>query len=29
MRGRGDRLEAVLGERELDRMLVTDQTNVR
>jgi Xaa-Pro aminopeptidase len=29
MRGRGDRLEAVLGERELDRMLVTDLTNVR
>jgi Xaa-Pro aminopeptidase len=29
MRGRGDRLEAVLGERELDRFLVTDLTNVR
>ncbi len=29
MRGRGDRLEALLGERELDRMLVTDLTNVR
>ena len=29
MRGRGDRLEAVLAERELDRMLVTDLTNVR
>jgi Xaa-Pro aminopeptidase len=29
MRGRGDRLEAVLGERELDRMLVTDLINVR
>jgi Xaa-Pro aminopeptidase len=29
MRARGDRLEAVLGERELDRMLVTDLTNVR
>ncbi|HEX4751326.1 MAG TPA: Xaa-Pro peptidase family protein, partial [Solirubrobacterales bacterium] len=29
MRDRGDRLEAVLGERELDRMLVTDLTNVR
>jgi Xaa-Pro aminopeptidase len=29
MRGRGDRLEAVLGERELDRMLVTDLVNVR
>jgi Xaa-Pro aminopeptidase len=29
MRGRGDRLEARLGERELDRMLVTDLTNVR
>jgi Xaa-Pro aminopeptidase len=29
MAGRGDRLEAVLGERELDRMLVTDLTNVR
>ncbi len=29
MRGRGDRLEAVLVERELDRMLVTDLTNVR
>jgi Xaa-Pro aminopeptidase len=29
MRGRGDRLEAVLGERKLDRMLVTDLTNVR
>ncbi len=29
MRGRGDRLEQQLGERELDRMLVTDLTNVR
>jgi Xaa-Pro aminopeptidase len=29
MRGRGERLEAVLSERELDRMLVTDLTNVR
>jgi Xaa-Pro aminopeptidase len=29
MRGRGDRLERALGERELDRMLVTDLTNVR
>ncbi len=29
MRGRGDRLEQLLGERELDRMLVTDLTNVR
>ncbi|HEX4730914.1 MAG TPA: Xaa-Pro peptidase family protein [Solirubrobacterales bacterium] len=29
MRARGDRLEAVLGERELERMLVTDLTNVR
>ena len=29
MRGRGDRLERLLGERELDRMLVTDLTNVR
>jgi Xaa-Pro aminopeptidase len=29
MRGRGDRLEARLAERELDRMLVTDLTNVR
>ncbi len=29
MRGRGDRLEAVLAERDLDRMLVTDLTNVR
>lgn len=29
MRGRGDRLEGLLGERELDRMLVTDLTNVR
>ena len=29
MRGRGDRLEALLGERELDRMLVTDLINVR
>jgi Xaa-Pro aminopeptidase len=29
MRGRGDRLEALLVERELDRMLVTDLTNVR
>jgi Xaa-Pro aminopeptidase len=29
MRGRGDRLEAVLGERELDRFLVTDLINVR
>jgi Xaa-Pro aminopeptidase len=29
MRGRGERLERVLGERGLDRMLVTDLTNVR
>ena len=29
MRGRGDRLEAALAERELDRMLVTDLINVR
>jgi Xaa-Pro aminopeptidase len=29
MRGRGDRLEAVLGEKNLDRMLVTDLVNVR
>jgi Xaa-Pro aminopeptidase len=29
MRGRGDRLEQLLGERQLDRMLVTDLTNVR
>lgn len=29
MRGRGDRLEAALAERELNRMLVTDLTNVR
>jgi Xaa-Pro aminopeptidase len=29
MRDRGDRLEALLAERELDRMLVTDLTNVR
>jgi Xaa-Pro aminopeptidase len=29
MRGRGDRLEALLVERELDRLLVTDLTNVR
>ncbi|MBK5219515.1 MAG: aminopeptidase P family protein [Thermoleophilia bacterium] len=29
MRGRGERLERVLAERELDRMLVTDLTNVR
>jgi Xaa-Pro aminopeptidase len=29
MRGRGDRLEALLTEGELDRMLVTDLTNVR
>jgi Xaa-Pro aminopeptidase len=29
MRGRGDRLEALLGERDLDRLLVTDLTNVR
>lgn len=29
MRGRGERLEAELAERELDRMLVTDLTNVR
>jgi Xaa-Pro aminopeptidase len=28
MRGRGERLERALGERELDRMLVTDLTNV-
>jgi Xaa-Pro aminopeptidase len=29
MRGRGDRLEQLLAEPELDRMLVTDLTNVR
>jgi Xaa-Pro aminopeptidase len=29
MRGRGDRLERQLAEREFDRMLVTDLTNVR
>ncbi|HET6997839.1 MAG TPA: aminopeptidase P family protein [Solirubrobacterales bacterium] len=29
MRGRGDRLEKLLAERELDRMLVTDLTSVR
>jgi len=29
MRGRGDRLEGQLTERELDRMLVTDLTNIR
>ena len=29
MRGRGERLERILGERELERMLVTDLTNVR
>jgi len=29
MRGRGDRLEAALGGRELERMLVTDLVNVR
>lgn len=29
MHGRGDRLEALLAERELDRMLVTGLTNVR
>ncbi|HKF82572.1 MAG TPA: aminopeptidase P family protein [Solirubrobacterales bacterium] len=29
MRGRGDRLEGLLGELELDRFLVTDLTNVR
>jgi Xaa-Pro aminopeptidase len=29
MRGRGDRLETLLAERELDRMLVTDLTNVQ
>jgi Xaa-Pro aminopeptidase len=29
MRGRGERLERVLGELELDRMLVTNLTNVR
>ncbi len=29
MRGRGERLEQKLAERELDRMLVTDLTNVR
>ena len=29
MRGRGDRLEGLLAERGLDRMLVTDLTNVR
>jgi Xaa-Pro aminopeptidase len=29
MRGRGDRLEALLAERQLDRLLVTDLTNVR
>src|ERR1700712_3596396 len=29
MRGRGERLERALAARELDRMLVTDLTNVR
>lgn len=29
MHGRGDRLEALLAERELDRFLVTDLTNIR
>jgi Xaa-Pro aminopeptidase len=29
MRGRGDRLEGLLAERELDRLLVTELTNVR
>jgi Xaa-Pro aminopeptidase len=29
MRGRGDRLEQLLAERELDRLLVTELTNVR
>jgi Xaa-Pro aminopeptidase len=29
MRGRGERLEALLAERELERMLVTELTNVR
>jgi Xaa-Pro aminopeptidase len=29
MRGRGERLEGLLAERELDRMVVTDLTNVR
>jgi Xaa-Pro aminopeptidase len=29
MRGRGERLEALLAERELDRLLVTELTNVR
>ena len=29
MRGRGDRLEAELAKKGLDRMLVTDLTNVR
>lgn len=29
MRGRGERLAELLGERELDRLLVTDLTNVR
>ncbi len=29
MRGRGDRLEGLLAEKELDRFLVTDLTNVR
>ena len=29
MRGRGDRLEALLTERELDQLLVTELTNVR
>jgi Xaa-Pro aminopeptidase len=29
MRGRGERLEKLLGERELDRILITDLTNVR
>lgn len=29
MRGRGDRLEGLLAEKELDRLLVTDLTNVR
>ena len=29
MRGRGERLEGLLAEKELDRFLVTDLTNVR
>lgn len=29
MRGRGDRLEGLIGERELDQLLVTDLVNVR